>query len=246
VGWSKLVFLGTVTEVSTAKQLKLAKMHVDHAFKGILGETVDLFDDGMCDGPNLEVGRQYLMYTSPFGSGAVPARGCTRSRAVEQADQDLEFLRQYEAGNVTTHLSGTVRFRPDEPEDSRLGEEGRRPLAGVDLILFGAAGELQTKSDSTGRYSFSGLPPGDYRIEARLAGHRVDWAPDDLTLHPSGCAVADLLMKVDRRVQGFVRDTQSAPVVGALVEMKPVDPKTKQWQRPILLDVSADDGNLRH
>ena len=38
-------------------------MSIDRAYKGTLNKTVELFDDGMCDGPDLEIGRQYLMYT---------------------------------------------------------------------------------------------------------------------------------------------------------------------------------------
>jgi hypothetical protein len=57
------VFLGTVTQLDAPTSgFKTAKMHIDHAFKGKLDETEELFDAGICDGPGLEIGRQYLMY----------------------------------------------------------------------------------------------------------------------------------------------------------------------------------------
>jgi hypothetical protein len=127
------VFVGTVTEVEEkSHSFKTARMNVDHAFKGEPNKTIELFDNGMCDGPNLEVGRQYLMYTSGPPNEAVPARGCTRSRPIEDADEDLEFLRAYSAGKGTTHINGTVRFRPDEPEDSW---DARTPMKEVKVTL---------------------------------------------------------------------------------------------------------------
>src|ERR1700730_10320195 len=92
IGQSQLVFLGTVTEINTQPgSFKTARMNVDRAFKGALKKVIDLFDDGMCDGPHLQIGKQYLMYTSGFPNEAVPARGCTRSRRIDDADEDLEF-----------------------------------------------------------------------------------------------------------------------------------------------------------
>ena len=63
-----------------------------------------------------------------------------------------------------------------------------------------------------------------------------------MLLAPNGCVEADLLMKVDRRVQGIVRDDNGAPVSGALVEMVSTNEKLKQWERPVLLDVSDESG----
>src|SRR5689334_22783111 len=76
VGQSPLVFLGSVLTVSDGR-FKTAKMRIDKSFKGALPAEVELFDDGMCDGPHLEVGHQYLMYTDRTRSGSIHARGCT-------------------------------------------------------------------------------------------------------------------------------------------------------------------------
>jgi hypothetical protein len=243
VGQSGLVFLGTVTEVSARPgSFKTARMNVDRAFKGSLNKTVELFDDGMCDGPTLEVGKQYLMYTSRVpGSGAVPARGCTRSRAIEYADEDLEFLRQYSAGKVTTHIDGTVRYRPDEPDDSKLGEAGRTPMKDVRVTLSGPGKTYRAVTNSVGGYSFSDIPPGQYEIDAEMPGFRLNWAPD-VILAANGCVSADMLMKADRRVMGTVRDVAGAPVSGTLVEMISTNDRLKRWEQPVLLGESDENG----
>jgi len=221
---------------------KVARMHLDRAYKGKLKDTVELFDGGMCDGPALELGHQYLMYTSGDPSRALPSRGCTRSRRVEDANEDLEFLDQYSTGKVRTRISGTVRFRPDEPDDSRLGDAGRTPLKDVHVILSREGKDFRATTDALGHYFFAGLAPGEYEIDAELPGYHLDWAPDTVALYSSGCAEADVLMKVDRRVQGVIRDRKGSPVAGVLVEMAPTNAALKSWERPVLLDVSDEDG----
>jgi hypothetical protein len=241
VGQSPLVFLGSVLTVS-GEQLKTAKMRVDQSFKDPLPSEVELFDDGMCDGPDLRVGRQYLMYTYGAPAGAIAARGCTRSRAVESSDEDLQFLKSYLAGKTSTQVSGSVHYRPDEPDDSRLGEQGRTPMKDVSVAIWGAGGSFQAKTDASGRYSIYGVPPGKYELSAALAGYRMNWTMNEFQLAPKGCAVADVLMKVDRRVQGTVRSADGRPVAGALVEMAPIKPNSKRWENPILLAESDERG----
>jgi hypothetical protein len=237
------VFLGTVTEINAQSgYLKTARMNVDRAFKGDLKKVIDLFDNGMCDGPVLQIGKQYLMYTSGNPNGPVPARGCTRSRRIEDAEEDLKFLKLLSEGTAVTHVDGTVRFRPDEPEDSRLGDAGRTPMKDVRITLSGEGKEFQATTTSVGRYAFTKLPPGKYTIAADLAGYRLDWAPHGVSLAPNGCVEADLLMKVDRRVQGVVRDDNGVPVAGALVEMVSTNQQLKPWEQPVLLGVSDENG----
>jgi len=218
-------------------------MNVDRAFKGNLDKTIELYDDGMCDGPDLQVGRQYLMYTSGFPNGGVPARGCTRSRRTEEADEDLAFLELFSSGKVTTLVDGTVRFRPDEPEDSRLGEAGRTPLKDVQVTLSGNGKHFRATTTSAGSYSFLNLDPGEYMVDADLSGYRLDWAPDSVVLLANSCFEANLLMKVDRRIEGNVRDDRGTPVSGALVEMVSTNEQLKRSEQPVLLDISDEDGH---
>jgi len=218
-------------------------MTVDQAFKGKLNKTIELFDDGMCNGPHLRIGGQYLMYTSGSPNEIVPARGCTRSRGVEDAGEDLAFLKQYGSGKVATEIYGTVRFRPDEPEDSDLGEEGRTPLKDVHVTLTLDGKQFQAVTNSLGRYSVSKIPPGEYEISADLPGYSVDWAPDEVNLVANGCATANFLMKVDRRAEGTIRNSDGEPVEGVMVEMRPTDQKSKPWEQPFLLGVTDENGH---
>lgn len=69
-----IIFLGTATGAIQTEngRVRLALMRIDKAYKGISEETVILYDDGMCDGPSLRVGEQYVMYTHDDGTGYLP------------------------------------------------------------------------------------------------------------------------------------------------------------------------------
>jgi hypothetical protein len=180
------------------------------------------------------------MYTSQLSTGAIPARGCSRSRSVQQADEDLEFLKQYSAGEVATHISGTVRFRPDE--DRELGYQAPSPLKDVRVTVSRDGKEFSTKTNSLGEYSFTGLSPGQYEIDAAFSGYRLNWGPFNLSLRANGCVESDLLMQIDRRVFGAVRNASGEPVPGIMVEMLSVNRQLKSWEQPVLLDVTDEQG----
>ena len=110
---------------------------------------------------------------------------CTRSRRVEDADEDLAFLKKYKSGKVTTEIFGTVLFRPDDPEDS---DEARTPLKDVHVTLSLDGKQFQAVTDSAGRYSVTKIPPGEYEIQAELPGYSVDWVPEEVALVANGCA----------------------------------------------------------
>jgi hypothetical protein len=235
-----LVFLGAVTQVEEkSSAFKTASMRVDQAYKGNLKGSVELFDDGMCDGPVLEGGRQYLMYTERTPTNAIPARGCTRSRRVEDASEDIEFLKKYSSGSVKTHVDGTVVLFPDDRNDP-----GSTPLKDVLVTLSGDSHDFQAKTDALGAYSFSGIPPSHYTIRATLDGYRQQLLPQNvLWLRANGCAEALVVMRVDRRIEGMVRDAKGAPAANALVQMVPTTPGLQRWQLPNLLDISRQDGH---
>jgi Carboxypeptidase regulatory-like domain len=240
VGQSQLVFLGTVTEIDTPPgRFKTIAMNVDRAFKGDLNKTIELFDDGMCNAPDLQAGRQYLMYTWGSPGERVPARGCSRSRNVEFAEEDLTFLKQYVAGKTTTHIGGTVRLRPDASGD---GESSRTALKDVQVTVASNGKQFRATTDSVGSYLFPNLPPGKYSFNADLSGYRMEWAPDNVALSANACSEVNLVMNVDRRVEGVIRDERGSPVSGAQVEMVSVDPELRRqgWRGASTL--SDEDG----
>ncbi len=193
---TEIIFLGTVTNVvfdgrGLQRQIFLT---VDRAYKGIAATTVELFDNGMCDGPTFRVGERYLMYTSGGPGMPLPARGCTRSRHVSEAEEDLHFLNNLDKAQPVGSIFGKVAFND--------GSDDGAPIPGAMVTAKGHGRELRTKADDRGRYRFDGLKPGAYSTQAEHPAYYQKWESDDIELHARGCAQEDFLL--EKRWPGVV------------------------------------------
>ena len=190
------IFLGTVTGPATANgDMHLVRMHIDKAYKGVSEKTVVLYDDGMCNGPDLQIGEQYLMYTEDNGMGYLPARGCTRSRSVREAKEDLEFLDGIPQSPPTSTVFGQVTVRSGAMHTHTEGESA----PGVTVEIQGEGAARRSITDGQGRYSFSGLKPGEYMVKASLSGFSQSDSegsePVEVIAH--GCDVLDVVLRKD-------------------------------------------------
>jgi hypothetical protein len=193
---SPLVFLGTVTDVipmpggNNDWHPSKARMRIDRAYKGVSEPAVTLYDDGMCDGPSLKVGEQYLMYTRRDGDDEIPVRGCTRSRDAKFADEDLKYLDGLDDAPLTSRVYGRVASWPEGPGD-------RVPLAGATVTLEGPNETLTAKADEKGQYWFDGLPPGKYSVSAKQPGFTMplhDYGLFSADVVARGCAAIDVTL----------------------------------------------------
>lgn len=197
-GHAQMVFLGTVTEALQTDQGRVvrARMRIDHAYKGVSEYSLILFDSGMCDGPDLRVGEQYLMYTHRIdgGNGDVPSRGCSRSRHVQYADEDLKYLSGLSEALPRASIFGNVLVRTD---DYRGND---KPAAGAVVEVSGTAGTHTTTTDGEGGYSIGNLEPGEYSVAANLAGYRAltfggGDERESARVEPRGCAVVNMILR---------------------------------------------------
>jgi len=168
-------------------------MRIDRAYKGVSEPALILFDDGMCDGPDLQVGEQYLMYTHRIGEGDVPSRGCTRSRNVKFAEEDLKYLESLNEAAPTARVFGQVTSWPEVPG-------GELPLPGADVKLQGPEETLKATADDKGFYSFDGLKAGEYSVSAGQSGFRMPSLESRIfsdSVVAGGCAVIDVTLRKD-------------------------------------------------
>jgi hypothetical protein len=184
---TEIIFLGTVMESENG----LARMRIDTAYKGILEKTAVLWDSGMCDGPSLHVCEQYLIYTHEDGSGYLPTRGCTRSRHVRDAKEDLAFLDGLSKAARTSTVFGTVSVR-----SGGIQTEGK-PTPGAVVEIHGEGKNRRSITDRRGRYVFSGLAPGAYSVKASLPGFRQSESEskDPVEVIARGCGVQDVVLR---------------------------------------------------
>jgi hypothetical protein len=199
----ELVFIGTVLEIINTPLFIGPRFRIDRIVKGNLGKTVDLFDGGMCEGPIFEIGTQYLIYTSHFGAHP-DARYCgNRSRRIEEADEDLDFLKWYGEENRLGFLSGTIRLLPDDWVDTVLEQfsysNGLLNGTQYDLIK-NASVRIKTEdrdfsitTNDKGRFSIGNLPSGIYHIQ--VSGYSIRMEPDTIFVPENGCSEANVFVK---------------------------------------------------
>jgi hypothetical protein len=163
-------------------------MRVDRAYKGVSETALILSDDGMCDGPELRVGEQYLMYTRRDGDGDIPSRGCTRSRHVRYADEDLRYLDGLSAAAPTARVSGRIDIWSKEPG-------GNPPLPAAVVRLEGPQWTFTAVADHNGVYAFEGLQPGKYTVRVDQPGFMMpsgEHGEFSADVTARGCAAIDV------------------------------------------------------
>jgi len=190
-------------------------MRIDHAYKGVTEASVILFDDGMCDGPTLEVGEQYLMYTRRVGNGDIPSRGCTRSRHVKYAYEDLKFLNGLPDARPVSRIFGRIAVRTDDYHGND------QPLAGAEVEISGTAGTHTTMTDGDGRYWFENLQPETYAVAATANGFRallLGMDKPSAKVEPRGCAAVNLIMRRtwQGRIAGRIIRSNGEPAIGGI------------------------------
>jgi hypothetical protein len=207
-----MVFLGTVTEFLQAESAWV--MRIDRAYKGVSEKTLLLYDQEMCPGPKLQVGEQYLMYTERinlkgFRRDLVPNLGCTRSRSVEYAEEDLKYLNGLRTAAPTGAVFGQVTVRSDE-----IGSKAQ-PAPGAKVQIRGAGRTLTATADSEGHYSFSGLKPATYSVTASQPGFSKSEADSDdpARVAARGCRVIDVVLRKDwpATISGHVARSDGTP-----------------------------------
>jgi hypothetical protein len=129
-------------------------------------------------------------------------------------------------------------------------DSAARPISGADIVAH--PGELRTRTDSDGRFVFSGLSPDKYKVRAR----RLGYAPDewDVSLSKGGRVEIQLVLKhsmpmldtvtirADREcsrfsLDGFVCRRRGGS--GVFLDYNDIDDKEPVWVADLFRDIKG-------
>jgi hypothetical protein len=227
------VFVGKVLNVGPVREAivgripwrqRLVHIDVQESFKGLPPGEVEITTGaggGDC-GYDFVVGRTYIVYAHRHPTtGQLGAGICSRTGPIEEATEDLAYLR---GPFVTPSDLGVIRgtvSRHDPPAGPNQPMR-QAPFAGADLRLEGYAQAYMTRSAGDGSYEFR-VPAGEYRLFTTVRDGVYAWpgaAGRPVTLRDTrGCAVVDVAVRPDGRIAGRLIDSAGAPVPFMSVEL---------------------------
>jgi len=218
-------------------QTTLQRVRVVEVFKGVPDDVEEIWVDpgsmSSCYAP-LTVGRRWLIEAGParqfkdeqflmqpprkpwpvgFRLGAswvVSAPMCGNSAVVENAGDDLEFLRAQQAGKWKSRVIGRL-------EQSKSTQYGGPGLENAQIRVTGAAGTRVAMTDAAGQFTLAEMPPGEYRVDSAKAGYGQGESMKTVTVAPGGCGWWRGAMTTNGRVAVRLVSRQGLPVTGVEV-----------------------------
>lgn len=205
---------------------RLVRFEVREAFKGVQPGEIEVVTGaggGDC-GYDFREGRTYLVYAHRNqATGQLGAGICSRTAPVEEAGEDLEYLRgPFVQPSELGRIRGTVT-RHDPPPPLASNQPARRaPFPGAEIRLEGYARTYTTTSADDGSYEFR-VPVGEYRLFTTVREGvyampgiegRTVWLRDT-----RGCGAMDIAVRPDGRIAGRLLDRAGRPVPFMSVEL---------------------------
>jgi hypothetical protein len=186
---AKAVFLGTAVERSPQTRMEEGYLvsgknagkrqvfevegysftfEIEEAFKGIKGKSVKIHTDaggGSCGYP-FGVGKEYLVYAYGASEDSLGTGICSRTRPASNAQDELGMLRSMKDGVSETRIFGVIVKMEMNLNGAYGNAKYDTPMSGIKVTAEGASGKFESFTDSTGHFSFVGLPAGEYEVIA--------------------------------------------------------------------------------
>ncbi|HKP72485.1 MAG TPA: carboxypeptidase regulatory-like domain-containing protein [Pyrinomonadaceae bacterium] len=162
-------------------------------------------------GYNFKEGARYLVYAARDEGGALRVSQCSRTRPLEDAFDDLELLRAARRAEQETRIFGDVFIQPEQTESGQRREPP--DLNAIKIVATSADGQqFETTTDERGRYRFTRLPFGRYKVRAWLNGHVSKEAGVEPTLsEENSCSEQGFYFRQGARATGAVSDADGRP-----------------------------------
>jgi len=220
------VFTGTVISVErgegTAKyqtpQL-FVRLQIADIFRGeLVGSEVEVITGmggGDC-GYHFERGKQYLVYASKF-ENHLHTGICTRTRLLSEAADDLKFFYNMPAVGSGSIILGSVhRYLLPLEDDERYRVT---PLSSVKVTVDGLGKHFEAETDRDGKFEFTQLEPGTYKVRAALPPSPRNYGESEVTVVDRGCAYLDFVNRPGVNISGKVVDPSGKAAAGLKIHL---------------------------
>ncbi|MFN7932119.1 MAG: carboxypeptidase-like regulatory domain-containing protein [Bryobacteraceae bacterium] len=215
------VFLGTVISRNGPERMPSYSVEVREIFRGVPKGTRHVFvDPGFVCSRNFQLGETFLFYTrlpGTLGNPMYDVSGCTETKHLARAGEDLRWLREQRSRPQSTRVYGTV-VQNRVLSSWAPAKDWEAPMPRASVTLEGDGRTHTILSGPDGSYSMEDIAPGRYRIWA----WKDPWHPsqaEEVDLREGGCARRHLSVLSDGKVEGRVIDHNGVPRGDVSVEI---------------------------
>jgi hypothetical protein len=225
------VFTGTVKSLSVisvqrgdatfkyATQQHVVRLQIADIFRGeLVGSEVEVITGmggGDC-GYHFERGKQYLVYASKF-ENQLHTGICTRTRLLSKASDDLKFFYNMPAIGSGSIIAGSVQsYLLPLTDDERFRVT---PLSSVKVTVDGHGKHLEAETDREGKFEFTQLEPGTYKVRAALPPSPRNYGDSEVTVVDRGCAYLDFVNRPGVNISGKVVDPSGKAAAGLKIDL---------------------------
>jgi len=209
--WYAYIFVGSISAITpTQNDESIIQITPEEIFSGAPSTPLTVFtSQGACL-PALVVGDHWLFYLrKENGKPIVLDYYGNDSRPVQEAEKEIETLRQLKANGVFGIVRGSV-------ERGRFDDREGVPGAQVTATKKSDRSQSFAATDSDGHFQFAPLSPGTYKLTVDPIG---SFRPDDDSVDVKAGSCWDVTMSKSPHglISGHLRYPDGSPAAGVLV-----------------------------
>jgi hypothetical protein len=222
-------------------EMTLTPFEVERTFLGVTPRVV--FVTTLAVETYATPGERYLVYGRAYQPpDIVAASPRVNMKEIDKAVDDLRFLESLTPGSSGSIISGEVTQKALVYGST---SNARVPLAGVPVRIFNETHTTEASTDSQGRFTASGLPPGQYQIQAQFPAGLIVLDPTSrivAVVRSGGCASVKIDAVFNGSVTGILRGPDGRPL-RSTVDLMPMDvePEPRSGQITGTSSVSTND-----
>ena len=207
---------------------KIVTLDVRQSWKGVEKGPLEITtsgEGGTCGFPFKEGGR-YLVFAHRGRMGArLEASICSLTQEFNGSGVAADFLRALEAPARGGRIFGTVRTAVRVFDSDRSNSE----IPTETQVRLSGGAQDRTTTSSGGRYEFTGLSEGTYRVEVLVPDGHTDYSPsrDVLIPNPRACAEENYYLSPAGRIVGRLVGPDGRGLPRIQVDVTSPDPRPR-------------------
>jgi hypothetical protein len=201
------IFVGRV--ISSMDETGSVRVRVLRAFRGSASGEIVV---AVLPPREFREGETYLFYSSrTVKNHRVWHRSdvCSSKPLSSVAPDELAVLDGLKTGSPDGSVFGTL--------ERNLNFQDHEPIVGIQLLLNNRKHTYSGATDQGGKFDIAGLPPGVYRISAKLPEALLLDESEPIEIFPHGCFNADLSARNNATISGRIALPPGVKVAGTTV-----------------------------